>query len=60
MKTEALRLLDELTPFSEAMNPHSRRFIEDLNERKNGGTFFVTPKMLFWLRDLYTKHVLGV
>ncbi len=55
---EASRLIDELTVNMEPMQPHERRFITDMNDRKDRNELRCSAKQLFWLRDLYGKYVL--
>jgi hypothetical protein len=53
--TEALRYIDELAAYNEAMQPHEKRFIEDMVRRRDERTLSCSGKQLFWLRDLYEK-----
>ncbi len=56
--TEAIRLIEELTVNMEPMQPHERRFVTDMNDRKERNELRCSGKQLFWLRDLYGKYVL--
>jgi hypothetical protein len=51
-RTEADRLLTMLEGYEVQMEPKELRFIEDVNDGRA-----VTPKMLFWLRDIKDKYL---
>lgn len=57
--TEAIRYIDELHPLLGAMLQHERQFVDDMWERKDRNELRCSGKQLFWLRDLYSKYVLG-
>jgi hypothetical protein len=53
--TEAIRYIEELAPYAEAMQPHEKRFVEDMLKQKEQNNLHVSGKQIFWLRDLYEK-----
>jgi hypothetical protein len=57
--TEAERLINELTSNMEPMQTHERSFVSDMSDRKDRNELRCSAKQLFWLRDLYSKYVLG-
>jgi hypothetical protein len=57
--TEAIRLIEELTVNMEPMQTHERSFVSDMNDRKDRNELRCSGKQLYWLRDLYSKYVLG-
>ena len=56
--TEAIRYIDELSTQTESMEAHERKFVEDMNDRKDRNELRCSGKQLFWLRDLYQKYCL--
>jgi hypothetical protein len=56
--TEAIRYIEELKDQLDAMFPHERRFVIDMNDRHERNELRCSGKQLFWLRDLYGKYVL--
>lgn len=54
--TEAIRLMEELKDQLEAMAPHERRFVIDMNTKKDENNLRCSGKKLYWLRDLYEKY----
>ena len=57
--TEALRLIEELTVNTEPMQQHERQFVTDMSDRAGRNELRCSGKQLYWLRDLYSKYVLG-
>ena len=57
--TEALRLIEELTVNTESMQQHERQFVTDMSDRAGRNELRCSGKQLYWLRDLYSKYVLG-
>ena len=57
--SEAVRLIDELYDKTESMAPHERQFVADMYDRKERNELRCSGKQLYWLRDLYSKYVLG-
>jgi len=53
---EAERLIDELSSHIWEMNNAETKFVEDMVRKKEDGDLFCTPKILFWLRDLYGRY----
>jgi hypothetical protein len=53
--TEALRYIDELAAFTEAMQPNAKKFVEDMIQRRDNRTLSCSGKQLYWLRDLYQE-----
>lgn len=56
---EAKRLAESLLDTTPAMKEHEREFVEKMAERTQeyGEQTFVSPKQLFWLRDLYERYL---
>ena len=54
---EAGELLDRLTDNLPLLHAHERKFVEELYERygEYGDRTIVSPKQIFWLRDLDEK-----
>lgn len=57
--TEAIRLIEELAVDMEPMQAHERQFVTDMSDRKERNELRCSGKQLYWLRDLYSKYVLG-
>lgn len=56
--TEAYRLIEELSVNMEPMAANERKFVMDMNDKKDRNELRCSGKQLFWLRDLYGKYVL--
>lgn len=56
---ECKRLVDELSSFTEALNPYEEKWLIDYNERydKHGEETFVTDKQYSWLTALYERII---
>lgn len=55
---EAIRILDDLSPYFEGMDVREQSFVKDMNDRKERGVLFCSGKQLYWLRDIYEKFCL--
>jgi hypothetical protein len=55
---EVEQLVKSLSDHLEEMEPHERRFVEQTDSRLSdfGAEVTITPKQLFWLRDLNIKY----
>jgi phage shock protein A len=56
---EAEKLLEMLEGRDEAMAPNEQKFVTDLRERfeKYGAKTMVSPKQVFWLRDIKDRMI---
>jgi len=58
--SEAIRLVEELCSINtEQMQIHERQFVSDMHDRAERNELRCSGKQLYWLRDLYSKYVLG-
>jgi hypothetical protein len=55
-RSEAVHLLNELINNVEGMQSHECRFVEEQFCKKDYTSFYISPKQLFWLRDLFQKY----
>lgn len=55
--TEARRLIEELSPFTEEMSLKERMFVRDMLQQKESNGFRCSAKQLFYLRDLYERFL---
>ena len=56
---ECKRLVDELSAFTEELNPYEEKWLEDFNERydKYGENTVVTDPQYTWLAALYERII---
>lgn len=54
--TEAIRYIEELAPYVEAMQEDEKCFVENLLRQKEDNNLRISGKQIFWLRDLYQEY----